>query len=114
MIAAAALQVEQDYGGYAWTEWIHQYYGDTALHLAIKWKRHRAVKALLSLKADWTIPNEAGHTAATLAFALYGKDMATLKLEQEREYEAEQMRIEEETMLRCAYEPLSRAGCSIA
>lgn len=93
-------KVEQDYGGYSWTEWMHEYFGDTALHLAIKWKRHRAVKALLSLRPDWTIRNEAGDTAADIALKLYGRDIISLKDEQEREYEIDAMIIEDETMRR--------------
>ena len=94
-------QVEIDYGGYAWTQWMHGYFGDTALHIALKWKRHRAVKAVLSLRPDWTIPNEAGVTAEQLVFRMYGKGMAQFKDEQEREYENDAMRAEEEAMRRC-------------
>lgn len=95
-----ASQVERDYGGYAWTEWMHAYFGDTALHIAIKWKRHHAVKALLSLQPNWKIRNEAGNTAECLARELYGKDMPTLIDEQEREYEIDTMRREDEVMRR--------------
>lgn len=95
-------QVEGDYGGYVWTEWMHPHFGDTALHIALKWKRHRAVKALLSLRPNWTIPNEAGATAEELVLRVYdGKDIATLKGEQEREYENDAMRAEERAMKRC-------------
>ncbi|CAM9484500.1 unnamed protein product, partial [Ascophyllum nodosum] len=93
-------QVEGDYGGYAWTEMMHLYFGDTALHIALKWKRHRAVKALLSLRPDWTIPNESGSTAENLTLRVYGKDIATLKGEQEREYENDAMWDEEDAMRR--------------
>ncbi|CAN0295406.1 unnamed protein product, partial [Ectocarpus sp. 6 AP-2014] len=91
-------QVEIDYGGYAWTQWMHRHFGDTALHIALKWKRHRAVKAILSLRPNWTIPNEAGVTAEQLVLRLYGKSMARFKDEQEREYENDAMRAEEEAM----------------
>ncbi|CAM9697816.1 unnamed protein product, partial [Laminaria digitata] len=92
-------QVEGDYGGYVWTEWMHPHFGDTALHIALKWKRHRAVKALLSLRPSWTVPNEAGVTAEELVLRVYGgKDIATLKDEQEREYENDVMRAEEKAM----------------
>ncbi|CAN0521533.1 unnamed protein product, partial [Ectocarpus sp. 12 AP-2014] len=91
-------QVEIDYGGYAWTQWMHRHFGDTALHIALKWKRHRAVKAILSLRPNWTIPNEAGITAEQLVLRLYGKSMARFKDEQEREYEDDAMRAEEEAM----------------
>ncbi|CAM9138394.1 unnamed protein product [Scytosiphon promiscuus] len=93
-------QVEVDYGGYAWTQWMHGHFGDTALHIALKWKRHRAVKALLSLRPIWTIPNEAGVTAEQIVLRMYGKDIAVLKDEQEREYENEAMRAEDEAMRR--------------
>ncbi|CAM9468498.1 unnamed protein product, partial [Hapterophycus canaliculatus] len=93
-------QVEIDYGGYAWTQWMHGHFGDTALHIALKWKRHQAVKALLSLRPNWTIPNEAGVTAEQIALRIYGKDMITCKGEQEREYEHEAMRAEDEAMRR--------------
>lgn len=96
----APIQVETDYGGYAWTQWMHEYFGDTALHIALKWKRHRAVKALLSLRPDWTIHNEAGITAEELVLRMYGKDMARFKDEQEREYENAAMLAEEEAMRR--------------
>lgn len=92
--------MEIDYGGYAWTQWMHEYFGDTALHIALKWKRHRAVKALLSLRPDWTIHNEAGVTAEQLVLRMYGKDMARFKDEQEREYENVAMLAEEEAMRR--------------
>lgn len=96
-------QVEGDYGGYVWTEWMHPHFGDTALHIALKWKRHRAVKALLSLRPNWTVPNEAGTTAEELVLRVYdGKDIATLKDEQEREYENDAMRAEEVAMKRWA------------
>ncbi|CAN0063038.1 unnamed protein product, partial [Discosporangium mesarthrocarpum] len=91
-------QVERDYGGYVWTEWMHNHFGDTALHLAVKWKRHRAVKAILSLRPDWTLPNEAGQTAADLCYDLYRKDMKQLKQEQEIEYENNSMQEEEDAM----------------
>ncbi|CAM9272291.1 unnamed protein product, partial [Pylaiella littoralis] len=91
-------QVETDYGGYAWTQWMHAYFGDTALHVALKWKRHRAVKALLSLRPDWTIQNEAGVTAEQLVLRMYGRDMGRFKDEQEREYENAAMLAEEEAM----------------
>ena len=81
---------------------MHLYFGDTALHIALKWKRHRAVKALLSLRPDWTIPNESGSTAENLTLRVYGKDIATLKGEQEREYENDAMWDEEDAMRRCA------------
>lgn len=103
-----AKQVETDYGGYVWTQWMHRHFGDTALHIALKWKRHRAVKALLSLRPKWTVPNEAGVTAEHLVLQIYGKDMATFKDEQEREYEKEAMRAEDEAMRRCAN---SAYGC---
>lgn len=93
-------QVEVDYGGYAWTEWMHKHFGDTALHIALKWERHRAVKALLSLRPDWTIRNDAGITAEALVLQIYGRDVGQLKNEQEREYENEAMRLEEEAMKR--------------
>lgn len=93
-------QVEIDYGGYAWTQWMHGHFGDTAFHIALKWKRHRAVKAVLSLRPDWTIRNEAGVTAEQLVLRMYGKGMAQLKDEQEREYENDAMRAEEEAMRR--------------
>lgn len=79
---------------------MHGYFGDTALHVAIKWRRHRAVKALLSLRPDWAIRNEAGDTAEDLARELYGKNMQALKYEQEREYEIEEMRFEDEDIRR--------------
>lgn len=94
------IQVEIDYGGYAWTQWMHEYFGDTALHIALKWKRHRAVKALLSLRPDWTMHNEAGVTAEQLVLRMYGKEMARFKDEQEREYENAAMLAEEEAMRR--------------
>lgn len=81
---------------------MHEHFGDTALHIAIKWKRHRAVKAVLSLRPNWSIANEAGDTAEVLARTLYGKDITSLKNEQEREYETESMRLEDEAMKRCA------------
>lgn len=94
-------QVEGDYGGYVWTEWMHTHFGDTALHIALKWKRHRAVKALLSLRPNWAVPNETGATAEDLVPLVYGgKDIATLKGEQEREYENDAMRAEEVAMKR--------------
>eukprot|EP00752_Nemacystus_decipiens_P010946 g9728.t1 len=93
-------QVEADYGGYAWTQWMHRHFGDTALHIALKWERHRAVKAVLSLRPDWTIRNEAGVTAEQLVLRIYGKGMAQFKDEQEREYENDAMRAEEEAMRR--------------
>lgn len=93
--------MEIDYGGYAWTQWMHRHFGDTALHIALKWKRHRAVKALMSLRPNWTIPNEAGVTAEQLVLRLYGKGMARFKDEQEREYENDAMRAEEEAMKKC-------------
>ena len=94
------MQVEIDYGGYAWTQWMHKHFGDTALHIALKWKRHRAVKALLSLRPDWTLHNEAGVTAEQLVLRIYGKSMENIKAEQEREYENDAMRAEEEAMKR--------------
>lgn len=93
-------KVYQDYGGYAWTEWIHKHRGDTALHIAIKWKRHRAVKSLLSLGPDWTICNEDGDTAATLVCRVYGRDIISLKEEQERDSESDLMAREDEAMRR--------------
>ncbi|CAM9794602.1 unnamed protein product, partial [Choristocarpus tenellus] len=93
-------QVEQDYGGYKWTEWMHTYFGDTALHIAVKWKRHEAVKAILSLRPDWTLPNEDGDTAEDLCRTLYGKEMDRLKDEQELEYENRAMDLAEEEMRR--------------
>lgn len=104
-------QVEIDYGGYAWTQWMHAYFGDTALHIALKWKRHRAVKALLSLRPDWTIRNETGVTAEQLVLRMYGKGMAQLKDEQEREYENDAMRAEEEAMRRCVVNDLAALNC---
>lgn len=92
-----------DYGGYTWTEWMHPYFGDTALHIALKWKRHRAVKAMLSLGPSWTIVNEAGVSAEDLVLQVYGKHIARLKDDQEREYEADAMRAEEEAMRRWGY-----------
>lgn len=100
MSSLAVRKVEQDYGGYAWTQWMHEFFGDTALHIALKWRRHRAVKALLSLQPNWSILNEAGVTAEDLVLQLYGKDMTILKDEQEREYENDAMRAEDERMRR--------------
>lgn len=100
VVLGTPIQVETDYGGYAWTQWMHAYFGDTALHVALKWKRHRAVKALLSLRPDWTIQNEAGVTAEQLVLRMYGRDMGRFKDEQEREYENAAMLAEEEAMRR--------------
>ena len=80
---------------------MHLYFGDTTLHLALKWKRHRAFKAMLSLYPDWMIPNGDGITAQELALQVYGRDIATLKEEQEREYENDAMLVEENEMTRC-------------
>lgn len=93
--------MEIDYGGYTWTQWMHEHFGDTALHIALKWKRHRAVKALLSLRPDWTIRNEAGVTSEQLVLRVYGKGMREFKDEQEREYENDAMQAEEDAMRRC-------------
>lgn len=82
---------------------MHGHFGDTALHIALKWKRHRAVKALLSLRPDWTVRNEAGVTAEQLVLRMYGKGMYQFKDEQEREYENDAMRAEEEATRRCGY-----------
>lgn len=80
---------------------MHEYFGDTALHIALKWKRHRAVKAVLSLRPSWTIRNEAGTTAGELVPQVYGgKTIVTLKDEQEHEYENAAMYAEEDAMIR--------------
>lgn len=80
---------------------MHLYSGDTALHLALKWKRHRAFKALLSLYPDWTLPNENGVTVQDLAMQVYGRGILILKEEQEREWENDAMLAEENEMRRC-------------
>lgn len=80
---------------------MHGHFGDTALHIALKWKRHRAVKALLSLRPNWTIRNEAGVTAEQLVLRTYGKGMREFKDEQERECENDAMQAEEQAMRGC-------------
>lgn len=61
-------QVEEGtgYGGYVWTAWLHNWMGDTCLHMAIKMKRRRCVWALLLLGAKTDIPNDKGLTAQAL------------------------------------------------
>ncbi len=90
---------------------MHKHFGDTALHIALKWKRHRAVKAVLSLRPDWTIRNEAGVTAEQLVLQVYGKGMGQFKDEQEREYENAAMRAEEEAMKRYTRRVERRCFC---
>ena len=55
------------YGGYTWTPWIHQFLGDTALHIALKQEKIKCISMLLMLDADGKIPNDSGETAETLA-----------------------------------------------
>lgn len=55
------------YGGYTWTPWIHQFLGDTALHIALKQEKIKCISMLLMLDANGKIPNDIGETAETLA-----------------------------------------------
>ena len=72
---------ENGYGGYVWTPWIHKFQGDTALHIAIKQKKERALCTLLLLGADITIKNDEGHTPADLTLSILNKDIFHYKLD---------------------------------
>lgn len=50
-------QVEESYGWYKWTPWLHKYHGDTAVHLAIKLERPDILRALLTLHPRLDIRN---------------------------------------------------------
>jgi len=67
------------YADYMWTPYIHEYIGDTALHLALKQKMEACVSALLLLGADCNVPNKLGETAETLCGLKFGKTIANFE-----------------------------------
>jgi len=67
------------YGGYCWTAWIHKFRGDTAVHIAIKLKKERALSALLILDPDLSIVNDDGLTASDLALSILKKKISDCK-----------------------------------
>lgn len=69
------------YGGYIWTPVIHNYLGDTSLHLSLRQKKMKCFNMLLYLKADYKIPNNSGITAEDLCNEILGKDIKILSFE---------------------------------
>ncbi|KAG5183695.1 hypothetical protein JKP88DRAFT_163719, partial [Tribonema minus] len=86
------------YGDYAFTQRMDLHEGDTALHLALKWRKMRAAKALLHLNARWDIVNAQGVTAEAILMKEHLKPMLTLKAQQEREYATQAMACEDDLM----------------
>jgi hypothetical protein len=60
------------YDGHIWTPWIHNFTGDTALHISIKQKKINCTCMLLILDARYDIKNYKGITSADLCFHVYG------------------------------------------
>ena len=81
----AQVQATTGYGGYLWSAWMHNYYLDTALHLALKQKKKRCVYALLGLGARTDIPNQDEVTAEALCLRIYGREIRDLRSEAMRE-----------------------------
>eukprot|EP00597_Dinobryon_sp_UTEXLB2267_P003158 CAMPEP_0170074968 /NCGR_PEP_ID=MMETSP0019_2-20121128/12186_1 /TAXON_ID=98059 /ORGANISM="Dinobryon sp., Strain UTEXLB2267" /LENGTH=682 /DNA_ID=CAMNT_0010285629 /DNA_START=54 /DNA_END=2102 /DNA_ORIENTATION=- len=67
------------YADYMWTPLIHEYIGDTALHLAFKQKKEASVSALLLLGADCSIANQVGETARSLCILKFGQTIENIE-----------------------------------
>jgi hypothetical protein len=68
------------YAGYLWTMKIHQYLGDTILHLAVKMRKIKAVYILLLYGADVTIKNVNNIACETLIKEVFGKSASWMLL----------------------------------
>ena len=69
------------YAQYLWTSSVHKYFGDTALHFAMRQKKMMCVHILLIMKARFDIPNKTGETADSLSLKLFGTSAKNLKYE---------------------------------
>ena len=117
------------YGGYAWSAWSHRMAGDTVLHLAMRWKRYKALKGLYRLPAqrpdgmvgagqsffDYDVRDVDGQTAESLVTAEFGRTIANLWTKQEKddieaaEEAARQAALEAEAARSLAYSRLNKA-----
>lgn len=69
------------YAGHVWSAWMHNFLGDTVLHIALKQKKMACIYGILLLAGvDVTIRNEAGDTADDLCFRLFGESTAEIKI----------------------------------
>jgi len=80
-----AQTTKTGYGGYSWTVYIHNFLGDTAMHLALRQKKFVCAHALLVLGARTDIRNDAGITQEEMIFELTGKTLTLFRRESERE-----------------------------
>lgn len=69
------------YDGHVWTPWIHNFTGDTALHMSIKQKKINCTCMLLILDARYDIKNYKGLTSADLCLHVYGCTIEVFKKE---------------------------------
>lgn len=69
------------YAQYLWTCMVHKYFGDTALHLAVRQRKMMCVHMLLRLHARADIPNSNGETADNLCIKLFGTTAKNMEYE---------------------------------
>jgi hypothetical protein len=71
------------FGGYVWTAYIHNFAGETALHMCLRQKKLKCAYMLLALGADANIENlkTPPQTAADLMHVMYRKTVREMQLD---------------------------------
>ena len=79
------FQVTDNYGGHVWTPYIHNFVGDTALHMALRQGKLKCAYMLLALGARSDLENHRKETPADIMHHKYNKTPRQMQLDAFRE-----------------------------